>query len=183
MIRIPALIWILLMLTGMACNRKSGSASADEKGMPLPPALPRFAKSLAASDTLAANTDTLLYYQRSACFGFCPTFSYTVYQNGMIKYDGIQHVEWIGTRYGLVTEDWWKLVQDEINKARFFELQSVYPVEKELYIPDLPNTIVIVKEYGMRKQVTDNHHAPKELKDFEIFLEAHFQKVTFNTSW
>lgn len=56
---------------------------------------------------------------------------------------------------------------------------DVYPVEKELYIPDLPNTIITIKDFGKRKSIIDNHHAPKELKDFEFYLESQFQKLEF----
>jgi len=162
-----------------SCCRKS-SGDPDSVNNKNVSELPRFQTKLKASDTLALNTDTLLYFQKSACFGFCPTYDYLVYQNGMIRYYGRQHVDILGPRYSLVTESWWKEISEQIKKINFFSLANVYPIEERMYIPDLPNTIIIIKEYGKRKSVTDNHDAPKELKDFEIFLEEKFKQVNFN---
>ncbi len=172
-----------IALLFQCCQRKSAQWVDPNQKNTQVPELPRFMNDFTAKDTLAQDTDTLLYYQRSACFGFCPTFHYTVYQNGLIRYEGIQHTEPLGNRFGLVSDDWWKEVQERLKICKFFELEPVYPIEKHLYIPDLPNTIITVKEYNQRKQVIDNHHAPKELKDFEFFLEDHFKKVKFRESW
>ncbi|MBK6544172.1 MAG: hypothetical protein IPG12_02640 [Saprospiraceae bacterium] len=174
----------LFLLLTISCNRNVKNDKLNQQNkVIIPPALPIFVKSLQASDTLALNTDTLLYYQRSACFGFCPTYNYTLYQNGMVKYEAIQHVDNVGTHFGLVTDAWWTEVLKEIQKSNFFELLDVYPVEKELYIPDLPNTIITIKDFGKRKSIIDNHHAPKELKDFEFYLESQFQKLEFIKNW
>lgn len=163
-----------------SCNRNStaGKNSRDPK-QETAPELPIFKTTFTASDTLLDKVDTILYYQRSACFGFCPTFQYTVYENGIVKYQGLQHVDKLGDHYALATDAWWNEVKEQIAASGFFDLAPVYPVQAELYIPDLPNTIIIVKEFGLYKKVTDNHHAPKALKDFEIFLESQFQKLEF----
>ena len=168
---------ICTFLISISCNRKSIDTNKKNKEPELPSALPIFKQVFAPEDTLLLNTDTLLFYRRSACFGFCPTFDFTIYQNGIVKYDGIQHVENLGTAFRLATDSWWNVVKSELRKFDFYKLAPVYPVEKELYIPDLPNTIITLKETGSRKTVIDNHHAPKELKDFEIFIEAHFKQL------
>ncbi|MBK9108289.1 MAG: hypothetical protein IPM92_07895 [Saprospiraceae bacterium] len=167
-----------------SCNRKaSNGGNVNGKSQKPAPELPIFKTTFTATDTLVDKVDTILYYQRSACFGFCPTFQYTVYENGIVKYEGLQHVDKLGCQYALATDAWWDEVKKQIAASRFFDLAPVYPVEPELYIPDLPNTIVIVKEFGLYKKVTDNHHAPKPLKDFEIFLESHFQKLEFRNAY
>lgn len=178
---------LLFLLTGFlifGCNRKCAkNTTANNQSVIVPPPLPVFTKELVANDTLELHTDTLLYYQRSACFGFCPTYNYIVYQNGMVRYNGIQHVDEMGTKFGLATDLWWSEVVKQINKLDFFNLEEIYPIEKQLYIPDLPNIIITIKLYGKGKTVIDNHHAPKELKDFEAFLEEHFQKIEFRKNW
>ena len=164
-------------LCASSCNRKSTHKNKKPTEPELPSALPVFKQVFNPEDTLLLNTDTLLFYRRSACFGFCPTFDFTIYQNGIVKYDGIQHVDHLGTAYRLATDSWWVSVKSELRKFDFYKLAPVYPIEPELYIPDLPHTIITLKETGTRKSVIDNHHAPKELKDFEIFIEAHFQEL------
>jgi hypothetical protein len=165
---------ITLLLICSSCSRKS-KPEMNSDG--INPELPRFIKTLTDKDTLALNTDTLLYYQKSACFGFCPTYNYTIYQTGMIKYEGIQHVDVIGTQYGLITDTWWKEVLTQIQQIHFFELANVYPLDEKMYIPDLPNTLIVVKEFGKRKAIIDNHNAPKELKEFEALLEQKFKQL------
>ena len=182
MIRTSVSMLIGLTLLGMSCSRKANHGSNDQKPEG-GPELPVFKTALVAQDTFLDQTDTLLYYQRSACFGFCPTFHYTVFANGVVRYDGLQHIEPMGQYFALATDAWWGEVKQQINKSHFFDLKDLYPVEPELYIPDLPNTVLIVKEYGLRKKVIDNHHAPKALKDFEIFLEDHFRKLNFVNHW
>lgn len=161
----------------LSCSRKN--SPSETPSVPVAPPLPRFDTGLAVKDTLVDGLDTLLYYQRSACFGFCPTFNYTVYDNGIVRYQGLQHVDWMGTHYARISDAWWDEVKDSLRSSGFFELAPVYPVEPELYIPDLPNTVIVAKEYGLIKRVVDNHHAPKPLKRFEIFLEDHFRKLSF----
>lgn len=165
-----------------SCGRKVNHNGAINENKTATP-LPVFKTSFNASDTLLDNTDTILYYQRSACFGFCPTFNYTVFANGIVRYNGQQHVDRLGNYYALATDAWWDSIKIQMRICQFFELKELYPVEPELYIPDLPNTIVLIKELGLRKKVTDNHHAPKPLKDFEIFLEEQFKKLDFVNTW
>lgn len=175
---------ILISLALTACHRKCSTETAkEEQPGTVVPKLPRFLSSYTAEDTIFANTDTLLHYQRSACFGFCPTFNYTLYQNGMLHYEGIQHVDDIGSKFGLVTDAWWEEVQQKLKELQFFELENVYPTDPKLFIVDLPNTIVIVKEYGERKKVIDNYQAPKNLKNLEFFLEEHFKKISLSDVW
>lgn len=171
---------ILLEIFGVACNRKAcKDAAAHTDQNKSVPELPRFQQKLLDADTLASNTDTLLYFQRSACFGFCPAYTYTIYQNGMIKYNGQHYIEPLGTRYSLITEEWWKEVSEQIKKSDFFELASRYPLDEKMYIPDLPNIVIIIKQFGIRKSINDNHDAPKALKDFELFLEEKFKEINF----
>lgn len=180
---IPVLSIIMaLVLTG--CHRKCSTATPD-KGQTetVIPKLPRFINSYTAEDTVFTNTDTLLHYQRSACFGFCPTFNYTLYQNGMLHYEGIQHVDDLGSKFGLVTDVWWEEVLQKLKEFQFYELENVYPTDPKLFIVDLPNTIILVKEYGERKKVIDNYQAPKNLKNLEFFLEDHFKKISVSDVW
>jgi hypothetical protein len=170
----------ILIIAWSACNRKSCANNTSNIKDQKIPELPRFQKKLVTADTLQQNIDTLIFYQRSACFGFCPTFNYLVYQNGVVHYNGIQHVEPLGKQYGLIADSWWKEVAMQLSNSGFFVLENVYPTDPKMYIPDLPNTIIIIKDGGKRKSIIDNHDAPKPLKDFEIFLEEKFRMIDFN---
>ncbi len=162
------------------CTRK---VKQRDSSPPLPPTLPRFISSLQAKDTTTGNLDTLLYFKRSSCFGFCPTYEYIIYSNGLVHYKGHQHVQLLGNLYGLISEQEWREIMQKVVAIKFFEMSDVYPPEKDMYIPDLPNTVVMVKEFGHRKQIVDNHSCPKELKEFEIFLDAKIKDFSFKEDW
>lgn len=178
---ITAFFLFPVILCHSSCCRKTCSQQAEvNPNHKVVRELPRFQKSLLAADTLALNTDTLLYFQKSACFGFCPTYNYTLYQNGMVRYNGHQFVEPLGTRYALATDEWWKPILARIQQIDFFNLANIYPTDEKMYIPDLPNIIITIKEFGKRKSVIDNHDAPEALKDFEHFIEERFREIDFN---
>ena len=145
------------------CNNKTkviqstNDSEVIEKAKPLP----RFLTSLTINDTLLMNTDTLLYYQRAPCFGFCPSFVYKGYNN----------IEPLGTWYALISESWWSETMSTANQIDFFNLSDHYPIDIKENIPDLPNTNILIKEYGKRKFISDNHHSPAELKNFEIAID------------
>ncbi|MBK9717856.1 MAG: hypothetical protein IPO85_10140 [Saprospiraceae bacterium] len=155
------------------CNNKTkvikstNDSEVIEKAKPLP----RFLTSLTINDTLSMNTDTLLYYQRAPCFGFCPSFVYTVLTNGIVIYKGYNNIEPLGTWYSLISESWWSETMSAANQIDFFNLSDHYPIDIKENIPDLPNTNILIKEYGKRKFISDNHHSPAELKNFEIAID------------
>ncbi|MBK9962307.1 MAG: hypothetical protein IPP06_13540 [Saprospiraceae bacterium] len=176
---------LLLPFLVFACYRKTikekGQAIGDQlesgEQIKIPDALPRFIGKIEAKDTLPQNLDTLLFYQRTACFGFCPTFNYTLFNNGAVLYQGIMHVQNPGRFWGLMAEDEWLKLMEKVNKINFFKLSSVYPPNEREFLPDLPNKNILIKEYGLRKFITDNHSSPAQLKELEDMIESKFQMI------
>ena len=168
------LIFVLLISSlFIFCNKKTSavkSSNENETIEKIKP-LPRFLTALTINDTLTTNADTLLYYQRAPCFGFCPSFTYTLFTNGIVIYTGYNNIEPLGTWYALISESWWSEVISAANQIDFFNLSDHYPIDIKENIPDLPNTNILIKEYGKRKYISDNHHSPTELKNFEIVLD------------
>jgi hypothetical protein len=176
---------LLLIVSMFACHRKTikgkGQTIEDhlESGeqILIPDALPRFIGKIEAKDTLIQNLDTLLFFQRTACFGFCPTFNYTLFNNGVVLYQGIMHVQNPGRHWGLMLEEDWAQLMMKANKINFFKLASIYPTNEREFLPDLPNKNILIKEYGLRKFITDNHSSPAALKELEDILEVTLQKT------
>jgi Domain of unknown function (DUF6438) len=170
----------IIFICNTSCNKRLNQNGSNT---PIPPILPRFAAMLHPKDTFTENLDTLLFFKRSACFGFCPAYEYVIYTNGLVYYKGYQHAHPSGRNLALISENEWQEIMMRAKSFNFFELSDVYPAEKEFYIPDLPNTITLIKDAGLRKQVIDNHSCPKELKQFEIFLEEKIKVFSFKTDW
>ena len=66
---------------------------------------------------------------------------------------------------------------EKINQINFFKLSSVYPPNEREFLPDLPNKNILIKEYGLRKFITDNHSSPAQLKELEQMIESKFKMI------
>ena len=97
---------------------------------------------------------------------------------GKTIYGGAEGVYQVAVRYKC-EEGMRFLLETAVELVAAVVGRKKYPIEEKMYIPDLPNTIITIKEYGKRKTVIDNHNAPKELKDFELFLLEKFKEVEF----
>ncbi|MBK9271830.1 MAG: hypothetical protein IPM48_09535 [Saprospiraceae bacterium] len=174
------LVFMALSLVQISCQRKMAKQNqgnvlsqelTHEEAQLNPDPLPRFVTKLTARDTQLKELDTLLFYNRTACFGFCPTFNFSIFSNGVILYEGIQHVEPAGRVWSLISEEEWDELMKLIRMADFFELEDVYPVNQREMLVDLPNIHIMVKHDAKRKHITDNHSAPAKLKTLEQAVE------------
>ncbi|MDQ3142854.1 MAG: DUF6438 domain-containing protein [Bacteroidota bacterium] len=167
------LSFVLILVSSFACHKRTKNL-ANQKGNKknIPNALPIFKPTLQSSDTLAIQADTLLFYHRGPCFGYCANYEFLIYTNGVVQYKGHNNIEPSGTHYSLLTDDNWRDIKQAYQKADFFNLADVYPIEKEMYIPDLPTTTLIIYDSGKKKRIRDNHSTPPALKSFEIYLDS-----------
>lgn len=126
--------------------------------------------------------DTLLFFQKTACYGTCPTYDVLVYSNGKVVYKGIRNVDRIGTFTSRLDIKQLSGLLKEASKINFFNLEDNYPVDDALFIPDLSNTITYLKQGELRKKVFDNNEAPEELVAFEQYLATLFESLDYQAS-
>ncbi|NOT37821.1 MAG: hypothetical protein HOP11_10630 [Saprospiraceae bacterium] len=135
------------------------------------PTLPVFITKLTAQDTIKENLIEIGRFKKTACFGFCPTYEFIIYTNGVVLYNGQQHVKQLGHIYGLISETQWNQIKSKAAAINFSQLAERYPTDEREEIPDLPLTIVGINYNGIYKIVADSHSAPKELKELEDFFQ------------
>lgn len=171
------LFWaFILLLVLWSCNRKRAS-------------MDRFAEkidTIAASDTMLTVDSTLLMdtiprivtaphlllkFERTACYGHCPAFIFTVYTNGDATYEGKRHVERTGIYLANLSPAQLDSLQSQARRARLLQLSDTYP-ENGQPISDLPNAITQYIQGNSAKTIVHNHAAPKPLLAFEEYLEA-----------
>lgn len=140
------------------------------------PSMPIFISSMTEKDTLTKGLDLLLQFKKTACFGFCPTFEFNLYSNGVACYQGLQHVTHEGNFYGLISESQWNEIKTKASNIKFSSMSNYYPTNEQEIIADLPLTITGINYTGEFKQVTDSHSAPAELKKFEEYLSNIVEK-------
>lgn len=106
--------------------------------------------------------------ERTACYGQCPMYKATFFDNGEVKYVGRRFVEKIGTyRFLLSTEEVLE-IKKKITEYDYFGLDSLYPTP----ISDFPSCITEASLNGKLKKVIDRRNPPANLKDFEHFLDS-----------
>lgn len=99
-------------------------------------------------------------YRRTACFGTCPIFDLTIYDNGRAIYNGKNFVDMIGIHYTTASQDEISRIVQIAEKIRFFEMDDEYDNKG---ITDLPSIYVSIAHDGKLKTVRNRVQGPKEL--------------------
>lgn len=136
----------LTLLAATACKNKS--KMAEDLTTPTPPVL-----EVEEVIDEPQPVEQIIYYNRSACFGTCPSFTFEVFSDGQATYHGRNFVDMIGSYKGKVdlekTGDIYVLAQD----IGYFQLDSVYDNKM---VTDLPGTTTII--FG--KSVMNRYQGP-----------------------
>ena len=150
-------IWLLaLLLTLPACAQKK---------------LPRKnrAATAATAPTPSRQAEPVLVFQRTPCFGRCPTYTATIFADGRVEYDGQRYVPLLGKRtLSLPPATVTKLLA-EANRIHFEQLQERYVGNTS----DLPATIITVRQPGAAsKAVYAMEDIPANLQGYIDYLKA-----------
>lgn len=95
--------------------------------------------------------DTLVYYQRTMCFGSCPSFIFIAKSDGRCYYEGQNFVDLIGEYQGICEQELIQPILDLAAAMRYDTLQSVYD---NPMVTDLPSVITeiegkrVINRYG-----------------------------------
>lgn len=118
---------------------------------------------------IAVTSDSLLVYlERTACYGQCPMYKFSIYNSGYAVYEGKRFVEKTGRYDGRIA----KTILDELkNKAiaiNYFGFKNEYPKTAS----DFPSVKTALVLNGKRKDIMDGSNAPSALKEFEKYLDS-----------
>tara|TARA_B100000902_G_C27134971_1_gene825560 strand:- start:459 stop:830 length:372 start_codon:yes stop_codon:yes gene_type:complete len=105
--------------------------------------------------------------KRTACYGTCPQYQVSIYNNGDVKYEGLNFVEKIGCYSSSISRNKINNIKDQINNVNFFSLDSVYNAP----MTDVPSVILEVNLDCKSFQVVDRFNGPKGLKEFQKFID------------
>lgn len=170
------LLVLTLSLFGLlSCNRQS--TPNKEEPLVTPGVLPIDSSAVVSTDT-AAVKDTIrdmaphlvLRYEKTNCYGRCPSYIFKVYSNGDATYEGKRHVEYVGMHLGTIELGQIDSLHTKASAIDIFSLANIYP-ENAPIIADLPNTLIAYIANGEEKKIKDNYLAPASLKSFEEWVE------------
>ncbi|MDD1728902.1 MAG: DUF6438 domain-containing protein [Methanospirillum sp.] len=124
------------------------------------------------SDTLPQSSITL---ERSMCFGTCPVYTVTLYQNGTVWYHGEQFVKEVGDRSEMLNATSFETLLKACEEAGFFQMNDEYV---KLDITDMPGAIITLQNGTDVKRVEHYHgdlHAPKKIIELEDLIDQTVQ--------
>ena len=126
--------------------------------------------------TVGMEKNLVAMLKRTPCFGKCPSYEVKLYDNGNAVYTGFAFVQRIGTFEAKITPGFIKRLQQEAAKNGYSTFSSKYPIDGS-DIKDLPTTISFVRSGKKGIRVENNYDAPKELIEFENWLENEIQNL------
>lgn len=112
--------------------------------------------------------DQRIVMSKGPCFGNCPVYTLTVYDNGLAVYEGERNVE----KRGIYAR---KLKQPELQRlftafreARLFRFDNIYKAT----LPDLSTvTLTWVDDEGEEKTIVGKDNRPREVMELEGLLD------------
>ena len=116
----------------------------------------------------------LITMKRTPCYGECPQYMISIYESGVVIYNGVRFVPRTGCFQSNISTkniNYIKLILDEI---QFFDLEEEYISN----ITDIPSIITEVFENGKRHKVVDRLNAPKKLKNLYTELDLIVDKIS-----
>lgn len=88
--------------------------------------------------------------EHGSCFGNCAVYNFIVTDKGNVAYNGIQNVNFLGSRQFTVTQGQVKSLQLFMAQQGYFTLRDQYP-----FVTDLPKTTTFLGYDGNNKTVID----------------------------
>lgn len=133
---------------------------------------------ISQTNSNGADTVLLASIERTPCFGRCPTYKISIYQSGYVVYEGKQNVKNIGFFSFRLDKSKVDEIKNFILQNNILDLNDEY---KNPHIADYPFTFTESRLNGKYKHIVEaDPQAPKQLKDFQKFLDSFF---TDETNW
>ena len=107
-----------------------------------------------------SNAGPLLVMKRTACYGTCPQYTISIYNNGLVRYNGKMFVDKIGCFESSLSDKLINNIKLELNNVQFFTFQNEY----DAHVTDVPSIILQVSLKGKKHEVIDRFNGPLELK-------------------
>ncbi|MBE37240.1 MAG: hypothetical protein CMP50_01040 [Flavobacteriales bacterium] len=102
----------------------------------------------------------ILIMNRTACYGTCPQYSISLYDNGLVRYEGKMFVDKIGCFTATISSTLIDDFKSALYDVKFFEFKNEY----DAYVTDVPSVILEVTLDTKTHKVVDRFNGPVELK-------------------
>ena len=113
--------------------------------------------------------------EKNPCFGTCPYYTLTIYENGIASFEGKRDVEKLGMHTKILSSKEYEGVQRAFKASNFFELDDDYPSG----LSDLPKTVITYHKEGKSKTVTGDIERP----DIVLGLDKILSQIAESGGW
>lgn len=130
---------------------------------------PRKTKPAMAAPVLAKVPEPVLVFQRTPCYGTCPSYTATIFADGRVEYDGQRFVNLLGKHTLSLPLATVQQMLAEAKRIDFNKLQEKYSGNTS----DLPATIITVHPVGQpAKAVYAEEDIPANLQGYIKYLQS-----------
>jgi len=136
--------------------------------------MPRKNRAATAATVAPRQQEPVLVYQRTPCYGRCPSYTASVFTDGRVEYDGQRYVPLVGKHTLSLPPATVAELVAEGKKIGFAQLKDRYAGNTS----DLPATIITLHPAGQpAKAVYASEDIPANLQAYIKYLNEHLDPL------
>ena len=109
----------------------------------------------------------IIVYSKGACFGKCPIFTMTVYNSGLVKFNGRRYTTMDGKHEMQLDKKQYVALVKKFRENRFWRFDDTYGMD----LVDAPTVTISFSDKGKNKTVKGKSEFPDKLKELAEMLE------------
>ena len=119
--------------------------------------------------------DPIIEMSKGPCYGRCPVFTLTVYENGIASYEGERYTDRLGTYVKKLEKGQMERLLGEFKRANVWQFRDSYRGR----IPDMQSVTITYREGNKKKTITGKEIRPNAVK----WLETQLDQVAQSEGW
>jgi len=155
------LLSFLLLALFLSCKPAKETTEASTQTTVVAEKKTEVAATAQSGDSLLASIE------RTACYGTCPIYKFSIYNSGYAVYEGKRFVEKIGRFETHINPPVLDEIRTKAIAVKYFDFRDEYPKTAS----DFPATKTAVVLDGKRKDVNNGSGGPTALKEFQDYLD------------
>ncbi len=110
----------------------------------------------------------VIVYSKGPCFGKCPIFTMTIYNTGLVKYNGRRYTSKNGKHEKTLDKKTYTDLVKSFRKNRFWRFDDTYGMD----LVDAPTTTISFSDEDKVKTIKGKSQFPEKLKELMIKLDT-----------
>jgi len=124
-------------------------------------------KKSTGADKIAKNAKVLVYIRKTPCYGKCPAYEASFYDNGQVIYFGKSNIPLLGRYLYTVPKETIANFQNQARRINYHKLQKSWMLNT-----DLPSTITEINFDGTTSKIEVQGNAPDDLRKLQELIHT-----------